>query len=35
MQGYSRSREDFRELLIKKYVYTVPKKKRKEAIYIE
>lgn len=36
MQGYSRSKEDFRELLIKKYtVYTVPKKIMREAIYIE
>ena len=36
MKGYSRSREDFRELLIKKYtVYTVPKKIMKEALYIE
>ena len=36
MKCYSRSKEDFRELLIKKYtVYTVDKNKMKEAIYIE
>lgn len=39
MKGYSRSREDFRERLIEKYVkspvYTVSKKIMNEAIYIE
>lgn len=39
MQGYSRSREDFRERLVEKYVkspvYTVSKKIMKEALYIE
>jgi hypothetical protein len=39
MQGYSLSREDYMECLIKKYqenpFYTVTKNKMKEAIYIE
>lgn len=39
MKGYSRSREDYREKLIRKYVetpvYTVTKNKMKEAIYVE
>lgn len=39
MKGYSRSREDRREKLVRKYVenpvYTVTKNNMKEAIYIE